>query len=124
MFMVQGFSRIRRYLDIETLASICIRIRRMFIRRFALRLLMLLFLAAPAAGATKAIKFCKLVDGTGRVLTNGIDIVDNDKITAVTTAANAIPALAEVIDLTLFTGLSCVIDALLHITTRPGPFIP
>ena len=54
--------------------------------------LSILLIASPIFAATKAIKFGKLVDGTGRVLTNAIVLVDNDRITTVTTAASSIPA--------------------------------
>ena len=83
--------------------------------------LLMLFLCSPAFGATKAIKFGRLVDGTGRVLTNAIVIVDNDRIAAVTTAASSIPAGADIIDLSRYSGIPGMIDAHTHMTYGPDP---
>ncbi len=87
-------------------------------------MLLVVLIAAPAVAATKAIKFGKLVDGTGRVVPNAIVIVDNDRITAVITAASAIPSGSEVIDLTRFTGIPGMVDAHTHMTYGPGAFLP
>jgi imidazolonepropionase-like amidohydrolase len=63
----------------------------------------------------KVIKFGKLIDGTGKVITNAVVIVDGDKIRSVDTKAS-IPAGAEIIDMTRFTGIPGLIDVHTHMT--------
>ena len=71
----------------------------------------------------KAIRFRKLIDGTGKVLTNVLVITENDRIKSIGTGS-AIPQGAEVIDLSGYTGLPGLIDAHTHITyywdQKPG----
>jgi len=64
----------------------------------------------------KAVRFGKLWDGKGKLWTNAIVIVDGDKISTVTTDASAIPAAAELIDLSKYTGLPGLIDVHTHMT--------
>ncbi len=73
-----------------------------------------LALSANAEAATRAIKFGKLWDGHATI-SNAVVVVDNDKIQSV--AANgAIPAGAEIIDLTRYTGIPGLIDSHTHMT--------
>ena len=86
--------------------------------RIARLITVFLFLAAPlpALAATKAVKFGKLLDGTGRVLTNAVVIVDGDRVQSVTSGNASIPSGAEVIDLSRYTGIPGLIDGHTHIT--------
>jgi imidazolonepropionase-like amidohydrolase len=77
---------------------------------------LLLATSLPALAATKAVKFGKLVDGTGRVLTNAVVIVDGDRVQSVTSGNASIPSGAEVIDLSRYTGIPGLIDGHTHIT--------
>jgi imidazolonepropionase-like amidohydrolase len=81
-------------------------------------LTVLLFLATYSEGyaSTKAIKLGKLIDGTGRVITNAVIIVDGDRVRTIATSNASIPSGAEVIDLSRYTGIPGMIDAHTHIT--------
>jgi imidazolonepropionase-like amidohydrolase len=84
------------------------------VRTRILVLTLSLVFAANASAATKAIKFGKLWDGQ-KVINNAVVIVDNDKIQSVT-ANGKIPAGAQVIDMSRFTGIPGMIDSHTHIT--------
>jgi imidazolonepropionase-like amidohydrolase len=73
-----------------------------------------LAVALNAAAATKAVKFGKLWDGHGTIA-NAVVIVENDKIQSVA-ASGTIPAGAEIIDLSLYTGMPGMIDSHTHMT--------
>jgi len=85
----------------------------MFRLRLAL-LSTLLALGANAEAATKAIRFGKLWDGHNTI-PNAVVVIENDKILSV--AANApVPAGAELIDLSRYTGIPGMIDVHTHMT--------
>jgi imidazolonepropionase-like amidohydrolase len=71
--------------------------------------------SVTAPPATKAIRFGKLVDGSGAVLTNAIVVVEGDRIKSVGTSGSSIPANAEVIDLSRYTGIPGLIDVHTHL---------
>src|SRR6266446_3549347 len=70
----------------------------------------------PSAKTVKAVRFGKLWDAKGRLWTNAIVIVEGDRIRNVTSDASAIPAGAEMIDLSRYTGLPGLIDVHTHMT--------
>ena len=74
----------------------------------------LLAVALNATAATKAVKFGKLWDGHGTIA-DAVVIVENDKIQSVA-ASGTIPAGAEIIDLSRYTGMPGMIDSHTHMT--------
>lgn len=79
-----------------------------------------LFSTANAQSIIKAIKAGKLIDvTTGKVLEHQIILIDNNKITNIGSNI-AIPADAEIIDLSNATVLPGLIDCHTHLTFQPG----
>jgi len=80
----------------------------------------------PDAKSLKAVRFGRLWDGKGKVWTNAMVVIDGGKIRAVTTDASSIPAGAEAIDLSKYTGLPGLIDVHTHMTfyTDETPGVP
>lgn len=70
----------------------------------------------PATKPVKAVRFGKLWDAKGKLWTNAIVIVEGERIRKVTNEASTIPAGAEVIDLSKYTGLPGLIDVHTHMT--------
>ena len=70
----------------------------------------------PAAKTIKAVRFGKLWDAKGKLWTNAIVLIEGERIKTVTSDALAIPAGAEVIDLSKYTGLPGLIDVHTHMT--------
>ncbi len=68
------------------------------------------------AHAATALRFNKIADGSGKVLNDGVIVVDRDKIVSVGSGAAAIPAGATVIDLRKYTAIPGLIDAHTHIS--------
>jgi len=68
------------------------------------------------AKTVKAVRFGKLWDGKGRLWTNAIVIVEGERVREVTTDAKAIPAGAQILDLSKYIGLPGLIDVHTHMT--------
>jgi len=76
-------------------------------------------LVAPASASAqqlKALKFASVVDGSGRVVPQGVIIVSGDKIVRVAGPRDALPANAQVVDLTRYTAIPGLIDLHTHMT--------
>jgi imidazolonepropionase-like amidohydrolase len=85
-------------------------------RARVLLVFLVLATSSTAVAASKAIKFGKLIDGTGRVFTNAVVIVEDERVQSVANGNEPMPANAEVIDLSPYTGIPGLIDAHTHIT--------
>jgi len=70
----------------------------------------------PPEKTLRAIRFGKLWDARGKLWTNAIILVEGDRIRSITTNPAEIPASAERIDLSKFTGLPGLIDVHTHMT--------
>ena len=84
--------------------------------RRLLALLALALLASKAGAQVKALKFRAVIDSPGHVIPNGVVLVDGDKISAVVTTNDRLPANAQVIDLTRYTAIPGMIDVHTHMT--------
>ena len=88
-------------------------------RKIFLLLLVFLFAESPSLlrAQVKALRFGKVVDGQGRVISNAVILVKADRIAAVGPEKDVlIPATAEVIDLRAYTAIPGLIDAHTHMT--------
>jgi imidazolonepropionase-like amidohydrolase len=66
--------------------------------------------------SVKVIRFGRLIDGTGKILTNALVVVKGDRIESVSSAGSQTPSGAQVIDLSSYTGMPGIIDAHTHLT--------
>jgi imidazolonepropionase-like amidohydrolase len=64
----------------------------------------------------KVVRFGKLIDGTGKVLTNAVVVVKGDRIESVGSGGSQIPVNAQVIDMSAYTGMPGIIDVHTHMT--------
>jgi imidazolonepropionase-like amidohydrolase len=64
----------------------------------------------------KALKFAAVVEAPGRVVQQGVVVVDGDKIVRVLGPRDAVPTGAQVVDLTRYTALPGLIDLHTHMT--------
>jgi imidazolonepropionase-like amidohydrolase len=82
--------------------------------------LSLLSLAATSArieaAEVVALRFGRLVDGQGKVVTDAVVVVDGERIAKVASGDGAVPAGAREIDLRRYTAIPGLIDAHTHIT--------
>jgi imidazolonepropionase-like amidohydrolase len=90
--------------------------------RTLLRTIALVALGASSIAAqTQVLRFAAVVDGTGRVIKNGVIVVDGDKITRVQDGNAPLPTGAQVTDLRRYTAIPGLIDVHTHITYAWDP---
>ncbi|HZF12688.1 MAG TPA: amidohydrolase family protein [Thermoanaerobaculia bacterium] len=70
----------------------------------------------PPSNQVTALRFGRLVDGKGAVVTDAVVVIEGERITRVGHGETAIPAGAKVVDLRRYTGIPGLIDAHTHMT--------
>jgi imidazolonepropionase-like amidohydrolase len=75
-----------------------------------------LIFPAPAIAQVSAVRFGKLITGTGRVIPDAVVVIDHDTIVSVGSGSSAVPAGARVIDMSRYTGIPGLIDVHTHMT--------
>lgn len=71
--------------------------------------------SASAAEASTALRFNKMVDGSGKSVSDAVIVVDGDKIVSVGSGPGAVPAGVTVIDLSKYTAIPGMIDLHTHL---------
>lgn len=71
---------------------------------------------SSAVAQSTVLRFHAVVDGSGRVIPNGVIVVDGDRITRVSGSAEAAASGANIIDLTRYTAIPGLIDVHTHMT--------
>lgn len=79
---------------------------------------------ALAASKLVAIRFARLIDGTGKVITSPLVVVENDRIKAVGGPTMPVPDGAAFVDLSRYSALPGLIDAHTHMTYLFDPDSP
>ena len=82
--------------------------------RKTLLMLALILLTSHAVAGVQYLRFGKLIDGKGKVWTNVMVVVENDRIRSV--ERDEPPSGADIIDLRRYTGIPGLIDAHTHMT--------
>lgn len=72
--------------------------------------------ACRAAAQQTAYRFGRVVDGRGNAISDGVIVVERDRIVATGQGAGAIPRGAKIVDLRPFTAIPGLIDAHTHMT--------
>jgi imidazolonepropionase-like amidohydrolase len=76
---------------------------------------------AVARAQLRALRFARVIDGTGSVTPNGIVLIDGDTIVRVLPATAAVPAGAQLVDLRPYSAIPGLIDVHTHITYAYDP---
>lgn len=69
-----------------------------------------------AASKLTAVRFGKLVDGTGRVLPSPLIVVEDDRVKSVLPAGSPVPMGAQLVDLSAYTAIPGLIDVHTHMS--------